>query len=365
MKYIDFKGEKISALGLGCMRFPLLDGEQEHVDEAATAEIVDLAIQSGINYFDTAWGYHGGKSELIIGKMLKKYPRESFHLATKFPAIDAQQVKQVADYFEKQLEKCQTDYFDFYLCHNVCERNIDWFTDPEIGIVSYLLEQKKAGRIRHFGFSTHGSRAVIKRFLDAFGQDVEFCQIQLNYLDWQLQSAKEKVELLNNYGVAVWVMEPVRGGRLAELPEKHMAKLQEMRPNTTAPEWAFRFLQGIPGVGVVLSGMSNLQQVRENIQTFSTAEPLTKRENNALLDIAAEMIEENAVPCTACGYCLDRCPRNLPIPELIKGFNDQTKPAATGPESCIGCRSCEALCPQGIKISEVLKQYSTKLKENA
>jgi len=363
MIYCDFKGLKLSTLGLGCMRFPLTGPEQTDIDETATAQLIDYAIQNGINYFDTAWPYHGGNSEILIGKLLKAYPRDSYYLATKFPGFKEETMREPAAIFQKQLEKCAVEYFDFYLCHNICERNIDWFTDPQYGVVEYLIEQKRAGKIRHLGFSTHGSRAVIKRFLDAYGSELEFCQIQLNYLDWKLQSAKEKVELLNSYGIPVWVMEPVRGGKLATLEEAFMENLNALRPGIGAPEWAFRFLQGVQGVTIVLSGMSDLEQLRQNIATFSEHNPLNKSEVSALMAISDEMIRRNAVPCTTCSYCVDLCVQNLPIPGLIKNYNEKKKPDGIGPDACIGCRSCESVCPQGIQISDVMNSYTQLLKE--
>ena len=362
MLFKEFKGHKLSALGLGCMRLPLCGPNESDINEVATAELVDYAIQNGINYFDTAWPYHGGNSETIIGKLLKPYPRESFYLASKYPGFKEEMMENPSEIFEKQLEKCGVTYFDFYLCHNVCERNINWLTEGKYQVVEYLIKQKEAGRIQYLGFSTHGSRAVIKRFLDVYGYALDFCQIQLNYLDWFLQSAKEKVELLNNYGLPIWVMEPVRGGKLANLSPDFTTKLQKLRPGIGAPQWAFRFLQGIPGVTMILSGMSNMDQLRENILTFSEEKPLTKREVTQLLQISEEMIKANSVPCTACGYCLERCPKNLPIPDLIKSYNEKKTPNSIGPDACIGCRSCESLCPQGIQISEIMGQFSKKLK---
>ena len=193
MIYKDFKGKKLSALGFGCMRFPTIEGDGSKIDEAATAEMIDYAIKNGINYFDTAWGYHGGNSEIVVGKLLSKYPRDSYYLATKFPGYDLANMNKAEEIFERQLEKTGADYFDFYLFHNVCERNIDGFLNPEYKILDYLLEQKKKGRIRHLGFSAHGVYETMKRFLDAYGEHIEFCQIQLNWIDWELQGAKQKV----------------------------------------------------------------------------------------------------------------------------------------------------------------------------
>lgn len=362
MLYNNFKNTKLSALGLGCMRFPLCSQEQTDVDMDKTAKIVDYAIKNGINYFDTAWAYHGGNSETIIGDLLKNYPRDSYYLATKFPGFKEEMMADPKAIFEKQLEKCKVEYFDFYLCHNVCERNIGWLTDGNYQVVEYLIQQKREGRIRHLGFSTHGSRAVIKRFLDRFGSELDFCQIQLNYFDWFLQSAKEKVELLNNYQVPIWVMEPVRGGRLAQIEPRYAERLNALRPNVSAPEWAFRFLQSVPGVTMILSGMSTMDQLKDNIRTFEESKPLSKKEFKEILAISEEMVAGNDVPCTACGYCLEHCPKNLPIPELIKAYKEKTNPENAQPSTCIGCRSCESYCPQGIQISEVFSGFSKILK---
>ena len=367
MIYKKFQDLQLSALGMGCMRFPTLEGQDDRIDEALTAQMVEQAFTGGINYFDTAWFYHGGSSETVLGSILKNYPRDSFYLATKFPGIDPERGRvSVQQIFEKQLEKCQTKYFDFYLYHNVSEGRIDMMMDPQYGIHEYLMEQKRLGRIRHLGFSTHGSLSTIRRFLDAYGKDLEFCQIQLNWLDWKLQNAKEKVELLNRYSIPIWVMEPVRGGRLVNLPEEDTAKLTALRPGVTAPEWAFRFLQGIGGVTMVLSGMSDPQQLAENIQTFCSESPLNPEELAMTMEIADRMIARNAVPCTGCNYCVEHCPKCIPIPGIIKLYNDLAngsteKPGTPGPADCIGCGKCRIHCPQGINIPGVMKDYTKKL----
>ena len=294
MVYKEFQDLKLSALGLGAMRLPLADGKDENIDEAATAEMVEYAMGQGINYYDTAWGYHAGNSELVMGKILSKYPREKFYLATKFPGYDLANMTKVEEIFEKQLEKCQVSYFDFYLFHNVCEMNINEYLDPRYGIYEYLMKQKENGRIRHLGFSAHGNYDVMKRFLEAYGKDMEFGQIQLNYVDWDFQEAKAKVDLLNEYRIPVWVMEPLRGGSLAALSEENTQKLTALRPEEEIPAWAFRFLQSIPNVTVALSGMSNLEQLKKNIHTFETEKPLDSQEMETLLGIADSMV--NGVP---------------------------------------------------------------------
>lgn len=375
MIYRDFQDIKLSGLGLGMMRLPVIDGDDSRVDEAAAAEIIDYAYKNGVNYFDTAWGYHNGNSELTAGKFLSKYPRDTYYLASKFPGYDNSNMPKVKEIFERQLEKCQTPYFDFYLFHNVYEGNVDDYLNPKFGILDYLLEQKKNGRIKHLGFSAHGSAEVIQRFLDAYGEHMEFCQLQLNYMDWHFQNAKEKVELLKTAGIPVWVMEPLRGGKLAKASMEMTSVLQSMRPEETVPAWAFRFLQTIPGVTMVLSGMSNMEQIKANIATWQEDKPLNQEEFNRLVSMADEETRKGGLPCTACHYCTSHCPQSLPIPELIALYNEHKitgggfiAPMAVGsmpedkrPANCIGCRSCEQVCPQQIKISEMMKDFTSMI----
>ncbi len=375
MIYRNFQDMKLSALGMGAMRLPVIGGNDAVIDEEATKEMVAYAMEHGINYYDTAWGYHNGNSEIVMGKALSAYPRESYYLATKFPGYDLSNMDKVEEIFEEQLKKCQVEYFDFYLFHNVCEMNIDAYLNPKYGIFEYLMKQKKNGRIRHLGFSAHGSYEVMKRFLDAYGAEMEFCQIQLNYLDWSFQNAKTKVDLLKEHHIPVWVMEPLRGGKLASLSEEDEKTLKELRPQEGIPAWAFRFLQTIPEVTVVLSGMSNFEQMQENIHTFETDQPLNEQEMTSLLGIADKMLKKIVLPCTACHYCVSHCPQGLDIPTLLELYNEHCftgggfiAPMALSaisqdkqPKACIGCRSCEAVCPQQIKISEAMADFAEKL----
>lgn len=375
MIYKNFQDLKLSALGMGAMRLPVVGGDDSRIDEAAAGKMVDYAMEHGVNYYDTAWGYHNGNSELVMGRALSKYPRENYYLATKFPGYDLSNMDKVEEIFEKQLEKCGVEYFDFYLFHNVCEMNIDAYLNKQYGIYEYLMKQKKQGRIRHLGFSAHGSVEVMKRFLEAYGKDMEFCQIQLNYLDWSFQDAKGKVDLLNQYQIPVWVMEPLRGGKLAALTEAESAKLKELRPEETIPAWAFRFLQSIPSVTMVLSGMSDMTQMQENIRTFEEDQPLNDGERKALLQLADDMLKKVALPCTACHYCVSHCPQELDIPGLLALYNEHsftgggfiapmvvsTIPEDKRPNACVGCRSCEAVCPQQIKVSEAMEDFARKL----
>lgn len=376
MVYRKFQDIELSALGLGAMRLPVIDGDDSKIDEAAVGEMVDYAMKNGINYYDTAWGYHSGNSELAMGRALSKYPRDSFYLATKFPGYDLSNMPKVKEIFEKQLEKCQVEYFDFYLFHNVCEMNIDAYLDPKYGIYDYLIEQKKNGRIKHLGFSAHGDYDVIGRFLEAYGKDMEFCQLQINYLDWTFQKAKEKVELLKKYGIPVWVMEPLRGGKLAAISEGAEAKLKALRPDENVPAWAFRFLQTLPEVKMILSGMSNMEQLAANIHTFEEDKPLNSEEMDTILGIADDMVNRIILPCTSCRYCTTHCPKQLDIPRLLSLYNEH---CFTGggfiapmvlsafeedkkPSACVACRSCEAVCPQQIKISEAMADFVARMK---
>ena len=372
MIYKQFQDKQLSMLGFGTMRLPLLSNGVT-IDEQQVAEMTAYAIAHGVNYFDTAWPYHQGNSERVIGKVLKNYPRESFYLADKYPGHQIASSYDPAAIFEAQLEKCGVEYFDFYLLHNVYERSIETYMDPQWGILDYFLEQKRLGRIKHLGFSTHGSIPTMEKFLDYCGQHMEFCQIQLNYLDWTLQDAKGKCELLAKHNIPVWVMEPVRGGKLASLSEDAEAQLKGLRPDETIPAWCFRWLQGVEGVTMVLSGMSNMAQMEDNVKTFESAKPLSESETDLLMDIAEKL--KNAVPCTACRYCCDGCPMELDIPTLLALYNDlkvtpsfllgmrvEALPPEKRPTACIGCGACVSICPQNINIPEKLADMADILK---
>ena len=376
MLYNEFQGMKLSALGMGNMRLPVTDGNDGKIDVKTAEEMIGYAMESGVNYYDTAYGYHNGESERVVGEILKKYPRDSFFLATKFPGYDLNNMPKVKEIFEEQLKKCQVDYFDFYLFHNVCEMNVDAYLDPKYGIYDYLMEQKKNGRIRHLGFSTHGNLDCMKKFLDAYGESMEFCQIELNYFDYKFQNAEGKVELLNSRNIPIWVMEPVRGGQLATLDSEFEARLKEARPDENVPAWAFRFLQTLPGVTMILSGMSNMQQIRDNIATFAEKKPLNEKEIELILSVADDMIARTTVPCTGCHYCVSHCPQGLDIPFLLKLYNEAVV-AGSGdfiapmglssiaadkqPECCVACHSCEKVCPQTIRIPDSLHRFAEKL----
>ncbi|MBQ4316887.1 MAG: aldo/keto reductase [Clostridia bacterium] len=371
MIFNNVKDDTLSLLGFGAMRLPTTnDGK---IDETAVREMVKIAMDNGVNYFDTAYPYHNGESELVMGRVLKDYPRESYRLATKYPGHQIVKEYNPKAVFEDQLKKCGVEYFDYYLLHNVYENSYGVYTDERWGILDYFREQKRLGRIKHLGFSTHGGIEVIKKFLDYCEGDMEFCQIQLNYLDWTLQNAKAKCELLAEYDVPVWVMEPVRGGKLANLGEKDANTLKSLRNDESIASWCFRFLHTIPNVKMILSGMSNLEQMQDNIKTFKYVKPLTSDEINTLLEIAEGM--KDSIPCTACGYCKDGCPQEINIPQMIEILNEmrvapvtnasmriEFLPESQKPSACINCGNCVHICPQNIDIPTHLKSLAEYVK---
>lgn len=365
-----FQEDTLGLLGFGTMRLPVT--ENGAVDEAQVRDMVRYALEHGVNYFDTAYPYHGGESERVIGRALREYTRESYRLATKYPGHQIASHYDPADVFEDQLQKCGVEYFDYYLLHNVYENSIRTYTDSRWGIVDYFVEQKRQERIRHLGFSCHGGLDCLRAFLDRYGDEMEFCQIQLNYLDWTLQNAQAKVAMLNERHIPIWVMEPVRGGRLARLNETDEATLRALRADESPAAWAFRFLQSVPGVTMILSGMSDMAQMQENVRTFAHESPLTAQEMQALLHIAEGM--KNGVPCTACRYCCDGCPKQLDIPALLAVYNElrfspainvgmrmEALPPEKQPSSCVGCGRCAQICPQRIDIPQAMREFAATL----
>jgi predicted aldo/keto reductase-like oxidoreductase len=382
------------------MRLPKLEEKGEAIDEGKAREIIEEAYASGINYYDTAYRYHGGQSERVTGMVLSQFKPDSFYLATKMPGhmmnyengkfsftglLANNPSRTPVEVFEEQLEKCRVDYFDFYLLHNLCEHSYDFYTNEEIGVVPYLLEQKQKGRIRHLGFSAHGQAETIERFLlwseSRFpGGCFEIVQIQLNYLDWTLQNAKKKYEILTKRRIPVVAMEPCRGGRLASFDEKITAVLKAARPNDSIASWAFRFIKDLPNVQVALSGMSNLEQLRDNLKTFSDPSPLTDDENAILKKTVAALV--GIVPCTGCRYCTEECPQKLNIPGLISLYNEITNgnffswnildsftlSAMTDdelPSNCSGCGNCKQICPQGLDVPEIMRKLTEAIDKNS
>ncbi len=364
-------GDMISVLGLGCMRFPKVEGS-EMIDREKAQQVVDLAYARGVNYFDTAYRYHEGDSEPFIGEALKKYPRESFHLATKMPMWMVKSPEDAPRIFEDQLHRCQVEYFDFYLCHAMGAASFE--TMKANGVYEYLKKEKEAGRIRRLGFSFHDSPAVLRQILD-YGE-WDFTQIQLNYLDWELQDAKGQYELLTERGIPVVVMEPVRGGALASLCDEADAVFKAARPDKSVASWAVRYVASLPNVMTVLSGMTTVEQVEDNTATMIDFEPLTDADRK-VIDEALEAYRKNkTIPCTGCRYCMD-CPFGVDIPGVFKAYNTfaigrnkgqlraqiEALGEGHGPEMCQACGKCMKLCPQHIQIPDRMKEIAALLAE--
>ena len=386
MRYKPFGEWMLSHLGMGNMRLPTV-GERGPIDEPEARKVIEYAYEHGVNYFDTAFRYHEGESERFTGKVLGQYPRDTWHLASKFPGhmmrregdklvftgfgkSRLEYFDSVQQIFQMQLEKCGVDYFDFYLLHDLGEASSAFYSDPDLGVVDFLLSEKKAGRIKHLGFSSHARAETIDRFLTRWEGIFEIVQIQINYLDWTLQDAKGKYEAITNHGLAVVAMEPVRGGRLATVPADVSAMMQAARPGDSPAVWALRFLQGLPGMQVILSGMSSLAQVTENVEILSRDDPVSDEEKALLLRAVESMA--SIVPCTGCHYCYESCPQNLDIAKLISMYNESAHDGKSysisnllntmrdeeKPSACLSCGECAKLCPQKLDIPGIMKKFA-------
>ncbi|MCQ2354770.1 MAG: aldo/keto reductase [Clostridia bacterium] len=379
MIYRKVCGEKISLLGMGTMRLPTVNGERSNIDKEKAEAIIDRVYSEGVNYFDTAYMYHDGYSERFLGEAMAKYPRESYYLADKMPGMMLGKdptAARVGEIFEEQLSRCRTEYFDFYLLHCLTDKTKKFYLDKELNIVGYLLEQKRLGRIRHFGFSSHASPETLREFIDAFPEGTfEFVQIQFNYLDTKLQRADEQFGIITSHGLPVWVMEPCRGGRLASLCPEADKLLLEKAPDRSVASWAFRYVGSMPEVGVILSGMTEKKQADDNLNTFGDFKPLDEEEKAVLEKAAKILLDKVSVPCTACRYCAV-CPQELDIPGLLADYNEYKLstdlsdlrgilklPPEKRPESCIGCGACASVCPQGIAIPDVMAELCTVLRK--
>ena len=360
---------KMPKLGFGLMRLPEKGGviDHEHV-----CRMVDKYMKAGMNYFDTAYIYHGGKSETAArDALVKRYPRDSFMLATKLPAWEMRSKADVQRIFDDQLKKTGVDYFDFYLLHSIEEGN-NYDTYEKYDCFSWGLKMKEEGRIRHFGFSFHGSPELLKEVLDKH-PEVEFVQIQLNYLDRTNPVVRSQAlyEILHERNIPIIVMEPVRGGMLADLGEGINAKFKAARPEKSVASWALRFVASLPGVMTVLSGMSSEEQMDDNIATFTDFEPVSNDEIRLINEVTQEVLAIPQIGCTACKYCCDGCPKKISIPDVFRTINTlrrypddwRSKNFYSGlvqrsgkASDCIAYGHCERVCPQHLPIIELMKE---------
>lgn len=349
----------VSLLGLGCMRLPIIDGNDAAIDYEKAQELVDYAYANGVNYFDTAHGYHGGQSQVFLGKALKKYPRDSYYLATKLPLWNVKSKDDIVKIFERQLELLDTEYVDFYLLHSLDANNYKRSLDFDA--YEFIADRQARGRIKYIGFSFHDTPELLEEIAGRFRWD--FAQLQINYVDWKNQQADRQYAILEQKGIPCIVMEPVRGGSLARPGEKAQTILELADAHASPASWALRYAASFPNVFTVLSGMSDMDQLTENIRLMSEFKPLTE-DDYAVLAKAAEAYNlRDLIPCTACRYCMD-CPSGVDIPGLFELYNryvrDKDKqefirmykqvPAAAQAEHCTQCGACAPQCPQGIDI---------------
>lgn len=361
-------------LGFGLMRLPETDGRIDHEE---VCRMVDMYMDAGMNYFDTAYVYHSGLSEVEVGNALvRRHPRESFMLATKLPAWEMKTKEDRDRIFKEQLDRAGVDYYDFYLLHSIEEGNID--TYEKLDCFNWGLKKKEEGKIRHFGFSFHGSPELLEKVLDEH-PETEFVQIQLNYTDWNnpvVRSGK-LYEILHERNIPMIIMEPVKGGTLASLKPELEEKYKTLRPEASVASWAFRFVASLPGVMTILSGMTHEDQMQDNINTFSHFEPLSDKEKAVVDEVTGIMLDIPQIGCTACKYCCDGCPKNISIPDVFRVINTMTlynedfRPrsfynglvnSGRGKAAdCVACRQCEGVCPQHLPIIRLLKEAAEKL----
>lgn len=369
MRKMEKLGVETSLLGFGCMRFP--QTPEGKIDEVLTEKMLDRAIAQGVNYIDTAYPYHDGQSEVVAGKILKKYDRNSYYLATKLPVWLVNTVEDVDKYLEEQLAKLQTDHIDFYLMHAMGRER--WNKMLEIGCVKRLEELKEQGKIKYLGFSFHDKYEVFEEILNY--RDWDFCQIQLNYMDAEEQAGLKGYQLAADKGIPVIVMEPVKGGSLAVFAEDITAKLKELNPEATPASFALRWVGSLPGVKVILSGMSSMEQVEDNLGTFADFKPLSEQEQSTIRQVTEILRSRVQNGCTGCRYCMP-CPAGVDIPGCFAAWNtyhmyqnyhsvswnwEMVLGDAHQPKNCVQCGKCEAQCPQKIAIREDLKKVQADL----
>lgn len=366
---LDKLGIETSLLGFGCMRFPLTS--EGKIDEAEAEKMLDKAMAQGVNYYDTAYPYHGGESEPFVGRVLKKYDRNTFYLATKLPVWQVESLEDVDRIFTEQLERLQTDYIDFYLLHALDKGR--WDKMLQLGCVERLEALKAEGKIRYLGFSFHDSYEVFEEIINY--RDWDFCQIQLNYMDANEQAGLKGYELTVQKQVPMIIMEPVKGGSLAAFADDITEKFQAVRPGASTASFAFRWVGSLPNVKVILSGMSTMEQVEDNLATFAEFEPLSQAEQETIAEVVDILNSRVQNGCTGCQYCMP-CPAGVNIPGSFKVWNtyhmyqnynmvknawEKNLGEAAQPKNCIKCGKCEAACPQKISIRKDLEKVQADL----
>ena len=365
--------DEMPKLGFGLMRLPETDGR---IDIDKVAQMADAYMASGFNYFDTAYVYHGGNSEKVVKEaIVKRFPRESFTIATKLPAWFLHSPEDRDKVFEEQLDRCGVDYFDFYLLHSLEDGN-NYDTYEKYDCFNWGIKKRDEGRIRHFGFSFHGTPELLVQVLDKH-PEIEFVQIQLNYADWdnKIVHSGELYEILRDRNIPMIIMEPAKGGKLACLDDECAEILKAIRPDKSLASWAFRYVGSLPGIATILSGMSTPEQMEDNINTFKDFEPLSEEELAAIDKVKEIMNRVELAGCTSCKYCVEGCPMGISIPDVISAVNTKRKfPGDMRPQffynglvdryshasDCIACGQCEGVCPQHLPIISLMQEAVEK-----
>lgn len=367
-------------IGFGLMRLPETDGV---IDIDKVCKMVDAYMDAGFNYFDTAYVYHGGNSEKAVKEaIVKRYPRDSFTIATKLPAWSIHSFEDRDKIFNEQLERCGVDYFDYYLLHSIEDGN-NYDTYVKYDCFNWGIQKREEGKIKHLGFSYHGTPELLVQIVDSH-PEIEFVQIQLNYADWdnKIVHSGELYQILAERNIPIIVMEPCKGGKLANHDEECTEILKSVRPDKSIASWAFRYVASLPGIATILSGMTTQEQMEDNMNTFKNFEPLSDEEKAAIDKVVEAMFRVEQVGCTACRYCVDGCPMSISIPDIISAINTKRKfPGDMRPQffynglvgrdgngkasDCIGCGQCEGVCPQHLPIIEILKEGVEKFETNA
>ena len=374
---MSIDASKMPKIGFGLMRLPETDGK---IDIDKVCEMVDTYLDAGFTYFDTAYVYHGGNSERAVKEaIVKRHPRDSFTLATKLPAWSIHSFEDRDKIFEEQMERCGVDYFDFYLLHSIEDGN-NYDTYVKYDCFNWGIQKKAEGKIKHFGFSFHGTPELLEQIVDNH-PEIEFVQIQLNYADWdnKIVHSGELYKILSDRNIPIIVMEPAKGGKLANLDDECADLLKTLRPDKSVASWAFRFAGSLPGVTTILSGMSTKEQMDDNLATFTDFEPLSDEEKEAIEKVKEIMFRVELIGCTACKYCVDGCPMNISIPDVISAINTARKfPGDMRPQffyngladrtgrasDCIGCGQCEGVCPQHLPIPDLMQEAVEKFEGN-
>lgn len=362
-------GIETSLLGFGCMRFPVT--AEGKINEPEAERMLDKAISAGVNYIDTAYPYHGGESELVVGKVLKKYDRDSFYLATKLPLWLVNSLDDAKRLFQEQLDKLQTDHIDFYLLHALGRSRFDDMV--KLGVVDWMAELKEQGKIRYMGFSFHDSYDAFEYIINY--REWDFCQIQLNYMDAEEQAGLRGYKLAEEKGVPLVIMEPVKGGSLAAFANDITSRFRSLDPEASIASFALRWVGSLPGVKVILSGMSTMEQVEDNLETLGNFKPLSERESQEISDIVALIKGRVKNGCTGCRYCMP-CPAGVDIPGNFRAWNtyhmyqnynvvkrnwEMDMGESKQAKCCVKCGKCEAACPQKLSIRKDLEQVQADM----